>query len=299
MRIGPKDSAIPYPQAMIRGKLRLCGLGSEDASHISQDVFWQVTRSNSVELDILNEATRNVIERRHTSHAEDFDLLVQYDRLRRETDIVSPVVLVLEGASATGKSLLAMSMIVNLGATRFVSTDTVRQVLRSTLNEDDYPELFCHTYQAHHYKQAGDKKLSPVVRGFLAQNDLIQPTLNSTISRVLHEGAEAVIEGVHIIPGTLQQLGRGVIEVLINPSEGDHFRMFSTKHDASGLKSVSADDRQRKDEFQSTRIIQEYLLEQAERNHVPVVHLADYETSETEICRIVMDRISELVDSLR
>ncbi|MHA1958662.1 MAG: hypothetical protein ACW99U_00370 [Candidatus Thorarchaeota archaeon] len=299
MRVGSKVTAIPYPKTLMRGKLRLCGLSSADAEGITQEVFQRRSRTDVIELETLIETTRNVIEREQTSHIEDFDLLTQYNRLRRETDIVPPVVLALEGASATGKSLLAMSMITNIGATRFVSTDTIRQVVRSTLSEDDYPELYCHTYQAHLHKQAGDMNYNPVVRGFIAQYDLIQGTLNSTISMVLREGAEAVIEGVHIVPGTLQHLSRGIVEVLVNPTEDDHNRMFRSKRESGGLKSVSADDAKREKEFESTRAIQEYFLGEAAKNHVHVLDLVDYEMSETELCRIVMDRISELVDSLR
>ena len=120
----------------------------------------------------------------------DYDLLTKYEALRRTSKAIPPLILVFEGASATGKSMLALDFIVYLSITRIISTDTVRQVLRGIHSKEDHPELHCHTYQAHKYRQVGPEELNPMIRGYLAQCELIEPVIRDAVDRLAQEGAE-------------------------------------------------------------------------------------------------------------
>ncbi|MGD9396608.1 MAG: hypothetical protein PVJ05_09295, partial [Candidatus Thorarchaeota archaeon] len=210
---------------------------------------------------------------------------------------IPTIAVVIEGASATGKSLIALELMHDLTATRFISTDTVRQVLRGMMSEDQHPELFCHTYQAHIHRQAGPSDLAPVVRGFLAQCELISPHIETMAKRVIEEGAIGVIEGVHIQPGILQNMSSGVIEILINPNYETHRAMFSSKHEIGKLTTVSDDKTVRRKEFEATRAIQEFMIEEAQKSDVSIIELTSYEEIYQNISTLIVSRVRNLIDS--
>ncbi|MHA1908923.1 MAG: hypothetical protein ACW98Y_16595 [Candidatus Thorarchaeota archaeon] len=282
-----KDS-IPYPFVLLRGRLRLIGL----SYHSIERIAVQLSR-----LKLTENSINDALSTEDSIYSERYILLNQYDEARRRENPIDPLVLVLEGASATGKSMLALTMINNIGASRIISTDTVRQVLRSIHSPTTHPDLYCHTYQAHKERQVGSESLDPVVRGYLAQCEHINPVIVKIAQRILREGAEAVFEGVHVIPGSLSNISESIIEVMINPSSELHRNMFLTKHSLAGLKSVSSDEERRVSEFEATRKIQDFMLECALQSKVNVLELQKYDQLEWEINELVIETIRFLIDN--
>ncbi|MFX1415333.1 MAG: hypothetical protein ACFFC0_00915 [Promethearchaeota archaeon] len=298
MRINHHGAEMPYPMTALRGRLRLSGLSDLDADTIMVELKRHFSSSSETpSYEVLVNTCRHFIDSSSKVILEAFDTLTQYDSLRRNTD-TQPIVVVLEGASATGKSMLAVDLIANLAATRIISTDTVRQILRGLHTPEQHPELFCHTYQAYLHKQSGPEDLDPMIRGFLAQCELITPTIKESVHRVLEEGAEAIVEGVHMVPGSFQDLGNGVLEVLVNPQQDVHKAMFLAKHSTSGLKTVSDDVEDREREFEAARLIQDFMLERATETSVDTVTLIDYEEAATNLRLLVMDHIRRMIDTI-
>ncbi|MFX0044638.1 MAG: hypothetical protein ACFE8Z_02200 [Candidatus Hermodarchaeota archaeon] len=297
MRINHHGAEMPYPMTALKGRLRLSGLSVLEANKTMMELERHFSSSGEIPThEVLVETCRQLIESSGANIIENFDTLAQYDTLRRSTDI-QPIVVVLEGASATGKSMLALDLIANLAATRIISTDTVRQILRGLHTPEQHPELYCHTYQAHEHRQSGPKDLPSMVRGFLAQCELIRPTVTESVRRVLEEGADAIVEGVHMVPGDFQDLGAGVLEVLVNPRSDLHKTMFLAKYGTSGLKTVSDDIEDREREFEATRLIQEFMLKCATDNDVDTITLVDYEEAAKGLRVLAMDHIRRMVET--
>lgn len=199
-----------------------------------------------------------------------------------------PLILAIEGASATGKSMLFLDLVQMLGATRVISTDSVRQVVRASTDRDEAPELFCHTYQAHRYRQAGPEGLEPAVRGFLAQRSLLLPLIRQSVKRVIDEGAVCIVEGVHLVPGDFIDETQ-VMEVLINPDCDTHRAMFLDKQRSSGLTTITDDPKQRAQEFEAARAIQRYMRARAEEFQTVIIDLVDYEQALEDIRQAIVD----------
>jgi 2-phosphoglycerate kinase len=294
MRVTIEGQPIPYPITVLRGKLRLSGVSYSNTETIISDILSRVKGKTPTEQDVVKLAKER-LDSYQRDASERFDILLRYESLRTVRSGLPPIILVLEGGSATGKSMLSIPMILNLSATRIISTDTVRQVLRTVYAEKDYPELYCHTYQAYQFRQAGPKELDSVIRGYLAQCELIEPVMKNLVDRISREGADAVAEGVHIRPGALKDLGLGIIEIMVDPGEESHRAMFMTKHTAAKLKTVSGDRVLRQREFQATRLIQDYLTDQAKRAGVHVLKLSDYDEGEKDICNLVIESVRRIL----
>lgn len=296
MRVTIRGQSIPYPVTVLRGKLRLSGLSHLDAETLISDVLGIVGERLPTEEEVIK-LVRDGLMSYHAAALQRFDVLTKYESLRASQQTLPPFVLVLEGASATGKSMLSIPMILNLAATRVISTDTIRQVLRTIYSENEHPELYCHTYQAYQYRQAGPQQLDPVIRGYLAQCELIEPVIRNLVDRISKEGADAVVEGVHVRPGILGKLNPGVIEAVVDPGEEFHRAMFMTKHAAAKLKTVSGDHTVRQREFQSTRLIQNYLVDEARRSRVHILELSDYGQAEEDLCGMVVESARQILES--
>lgn len=290
MRLRLHGADVPYPLSVVRGRLRLCGLSHTEASSVLDNV---VRNLESASLDDLLNQVRKTLEMNHTSVVNDFETLSRYEELRADQAAPSLVV-IMSGASATGKSIIALELVNDLVATRFISSDTVRQVLRNTVDEVTHPELYSHTYQAHVHRQAGPEDLLPVVRGFLAQCELVTPHIKSMTERILSEGTLGVVEGVHVIPGEYQGFSQGVVEVLINPEEDVHRAMFVSKHD-SGLRTVSEDIETRDQEFVATRAIQDYLSDVATKERIPTIMMTSFKDAYGEVRKVILNRVKKIV----
>jgi 2-phosphoglycerate kinase len=297
MKLRRNDCDVLYPLSVLSGKLRLSGLADRDASTIIDDVSTRAGKCESwKEEDLLN-ATEESLKHYSPEIMQNFRLLQKYDELRGESKALPGIVLVLEGASATGKSMLALELVRDLAATRFISTDTIRQILRGISINQSCPELYCHTYQACGYRQSGDASLDPIVRGYIAQTELIVPHVEDLVRRLLDEGANALIEGVHLIPGTFRASDTSILEVLINPSKETHRIMFLGKHLEGKLRTVSSDVSIRNEEFEAARQIQNYMITCALENGVPVIPLESYEAARIEISKLVIKLVRKLIDN--
>ncbi|MHA2353296.1 MAG: hypothetical protein ACXABX_09280 [Candidatus Thorarchaeota archaeon] len=237
MRLRLRDEVVPYPLFTIKGRLRLSGL---DDQAVSEIMHYSVVQDFETEEELFIHV-RESLESFKPDVRSNFETLTKYEQYRGESSKLPAIVVVLEGASATGKSLIALELMRDLTATRFISTDSVRQVLRGIMSEKTHPEIFCHTYQAHTHRQAGPADLDPILRGFLAQCEIITPHIETMTENIIAEGAIAVVEGVHILPGSLQGISSGVIEVLINPDVVTHKAMFAGKYEMGKLRTVSED----------------------------------------------------------
>ena len=293
MRLRLRDDVVPYPLFTIKGRLRLSGLNDRSISEVLKE---SVVENIETEAALLSHARESLESYNHEILAN-FDTLTKYENFRGENLQIPAIVIILEGASATGKSLIALELMRDLTATRFISTDSIRSVLRGIISEETNPELFCHTYQAHTHRQSGPENLDPIIRGFLAQCEIITPHIGSMTEKIIAEGTIAVVEGVHIIPGTVQGLSPGVIEILINPDESTHKAMFAGKLSQGKLRTVSEDVSVRVKEFDASRAIQTYMIEAAEKNKVPILELINYDDIRQKISALIITRVRKLLSS--
>ncbi|TFG31221.1 hypothetical protein EU528_06825 [Candidatus Thorarchaeota archaeon] len=291
MRVRIQDLEIPYPLTTISGRLRLCGLSELATAQILSGLGDTHPAAEEKLLTYVSDTLGSI----SSEISKNFRLLNIYEELRGTSDKIPPLILALEGASATGKSMLAIDFVHYLSSTRFISTDTVRQVLRGIYSKDEYPELYCHTYQAHTRRQSGDPKLDPVLRGYIAQCEVISPSVFEMVKNIHSEGASAIIEGVHLEPGSIGHISKGILEILINPSEDTHRSMFITKHAAGKLRTVSKDSTTREEEFLSTRKIQEYLVAKAKEAEIAIVDLHNFDTARKEISNLIITKIETII----
>src|SRR6266487_3057803 len=164
------------------------------AKRIDQDLVERAEQS--VELDRVEELALEVLGEEEGSEA-----LRRLRRFRELQELDLPVIVLVGGATGTGKSTVATEAAYRLGITRVTSTDFVRQTMRAFFSEEFMPSIHYSSFEAgaalHHPEQADD----PVVAGFLDQSRNVLVGVRAAIERALEEGWSMVLEGVHLVPG--------------------------------------------------------------------------------------------------
>ncbi len=116
------------------------------------------------------------------------------------------------GATGVGKSTVAEGLARRLSIVRVVSTDVIREVLRSALDLEDRPALRVSTFEAGklegleqgEIEANGDaSSTDPVVAGFHRQVRVVAGGIRALMRRALVEGTDIIVEGVHLVPGAI------------------------------------------------------------------------------------------------
>src|SRR5204862_6664002 len=121
----------------------------------------------------------------------------------RLDDLDLPIVLLIGGATGTGKSTVATEIAYRLGITRVTSTDFVRQTMRAFFSKDFMPAIHYSSFEAGTSQDEDDE--DRVLHGFLAQTRNVLVGVRAAIERVMQEGWSMVLEGVHLVTGMVSE----------------------------------------------------------------------------------------------
>jgi 2-phosphoglycerate kinase len=214
----------------------------------------------------------------------------------RELDL--PILLLVGGATGTGKSTVATEVAHRLGITRLTSTDIVRQTMRAFFSRKFMPSIHYSSFDAGQAVAVPDgDDADPALLGFLEQTRNVLVGVRAVIGRALEEGYSIVVEGVHLVPGLLPRTYEGAVVcqcVLVIEDEEEHARHFWSRDTTSNgvrpmEKYLSA--------LPDIRRIQDYLLERGERVGVPVVENTRMEAAVNDVINLVLTEVERAQDS--
>jgi 2-phosphoglycerate kinase len=188
-----------------------------------------------------------------------------------------PIVLLVGGATGTGKSSVATEIAHLLGITRVTSTDFIRQTIRAFFSERSMPSV-------HHSSFEGD----PLLVAFLDQTRNVLVGVDAAVDRALAEGWSMVLEGVHLVPGMMPaEIGGALVvhTVLTVGDEEVHRTRFHVRDELTG--GVRAMEKYL-DQLYAIREIQDYLVERAEKHGIPVIESSNIERATTAVLELVL-----------
>jgi 2-phosphoglycerate kinase len=203
--------------------------------------------------------------------------------------LATPIVLLIGGATGTGKSAVATEIAHLLGITRVTSTDFIRQTIRAYFPPDAMPAIHYSSFEAAAAgvpAETGD----PTLDGFFDQTRSVLVGVEAAVARALAEGWSMVIEGVHLVPGLAPAQIDGAIvvhAVMHIESEEDHRMRFHVRDTLTG--GVRAMDRYLS-RFDEIRSIQRTIVELAQRTGVPVIESADPDRATDDVLELVLSR---------
>ena len=193
-----------------------------------------------------------------------------------------PLVILIGGATGTGKSTVATEVAYTLGITRLTSTDSIRQTLRAFFSYEFMPTIHHSSFSAGDAISDAD---DPVVAGFLEQSRTVLVGVQASIDRALQEGWSIIFEGVHLVPGLLPiEPERAIVcpFVLSIEDETEHAQHFFSRNEGSERPLTSY-----LDHFDEIRRLQTFIVSRAEREGVPVIENVDAHATSADLIAMV------------
>jgi 2-phosphoglycerate kinase len=193
-----------------------------------------------------------------------------------------PLVIVIGGATGTGKSTVATEAAYRLGITRLTSTDSIRQTMRAFFSREFMPTIHYSSFEAGAAVPDAD---DPLTAGFLEQSRNVLVGARASIDRALEEGWSIILEGVHLVPGLLPvEVGGAVFCpcVLTIEDETTHAQHFFSRSDGSARPLATY-----LDHFAEIRRLQQFIVGRAEREDVPVIENVNAEQTTNAVIDLV------------
>ena len=270
---------LPYSKGLMARALMAAGVRADRAYELALRVQDDLTERGelTVDIDRLEELAHEVLGENEGAQA--VRRLRRHDSLR---DLDLPIIVLVGGATGTGKSTVATEVAYRLGITRVTSTDFVRQTMRAFLSQEFMPSIHYSSFEV-----PGEGGLGGVVDGFVEQTRNVLIGVRALIERALQEGWSLVLEGVHLVPGMLPPVeGAMVVHcVLAIEDEQLHESHFWVRDASSdGLRPVQ----KYLDALGDIRLVQDFILDQARTAAVPVVENGSIELSIGTVMELVL-----------
>jgi 2-phosphoglycerate kinase len=274
--------------------LSVTGLDTERSYLIARRADRDLAERGAISLDIdrLGELAAEVI-----GEDEAETTVRRLRRLEALERIDEPLLLLIGGATGTGKSTIATEAAHRLGITRVTSTDFIRQTMRAFFSEEFMPSVHYSSFEARLALTRAEEEESgdAAILGFLDQTRHVVVGVQAALERAATERWSTVLEGVHLVPGMVSAdyPGAFVVQCVVAiEDENLHRSHFWVRDYATeGLRPLD----KYLDSLPQIRQIQEYLVERARRYDVPVIVNDSLDRAIGDIMDLVLRRADQLV----
>ena len=121
-------------------------------------------------------------------------------RFQRLQELDVPLILLVGGATGTGKSTITTEVAHRLGITRVTSTDFVRQTMRAFFSEAFMPPPLLELRGGHRGRRPGEDPREASCAASSTRRGT-SSSASGGVERALTEGHSMALEGVHLVPG--------------------------------------------------------------------------------------------------
>lgn len=259
----------PFSKGVLAQSLAACGLdlalAHDAAATIEQRLIGEGL--DAIERKELRRITHRILN-------EDFgpryaSRYLLWSKLRKPN---RPLVILVGGATGSGKSTVAVELAHRLGIARTITTDSVRQIMRLMLSPGLVPSIHCSSYEAWDDEhEGGEPTRDEVVQAFRQQASKVMVGVRALIQRAVNENDSIIVDGVHLVPGRIRSeeypeaLMVGL--VVATSDEQMHRDRFQIRQGQAHSRLSSKYLRY----FSAIRSIQGYLVDRAYKAAWPVI----------------------------
>jgi len=281
------DEGPPWSKGLMARALAATGLTPTKAYELARMADADLVKRREIELDLdrLSEIATEVLGEPDAART-----IRRLRRLQALQQLELPVFLLVGGATGTGKSTLATETAHRLGITRVTSTDFIRQTMRAFFSREFMPSVHFSSFDSELGLSRADEDVAgdAALLGFLDQTRNVLVGVEAAIDRSLTEGWSMVLEGVHIVPGmiSVDRTDALVVQCVVAISDEDAHRSHFWVRDATtdGLRPLE----KYLDGMPEIRMIQDVLLDRAQRFDVPVIENTSFDAAIGEMLDLVL-----------
>jgi len=189
---------LPFSKGIMATSILATGVPTDVAYRVAADIGrdLRAAKIEAIDADRLMEKAAEALVR--TAGAENAGRYLAWRRVKRSG---RPLILALAGASGVGKSTIATRLSLRLGINRVLTTDAIRDVLRTVIPETVLPELHISTYECAAMASGESAGLS----AFHRQARAVASASVAVAARIATERRSVILEGVHLLPGHVRE----------------------------------------------------------------------------------------------
>lgn len=292
--IAEEEYGLPYSKGLAASSLMVTGLGPAKCYAVANKVEEELRKfdKETVSNERLRELTLEVL--RSDAGERYAEAFIKWQSVAR---LDLPLIVLIGGGTGVGKSTIATQLASRLGITRVVSTDAVREVLRSAFTKEMFPTLYASSFEADHevrqpIPHSGDR----LIIGFREQAAAVAVGAQALIDRAIAEGTDMILEGAHLVPGFLEKIESAdavIVPLLVTIENEDLHRSHFYRR---GRDGSSRGQERYLNAFKKIRRIQKYMISSAAMRGVPQIDHYDLDATLTAIIDHVITKALEAVE---
>jgi 2-phosphoglycerate kinase len=267
---------LPYSKGLMAQSLSATGLSLERAFDLARVVERRLEERGVVAIGAAELAglTEEVL-----CEQEGEVSVRRFRDWRRLDSLERPLVVLIGGTTGVGKSTVATMLAARLGINRVIATDVVRQVLRAFFTHEAMPSVHFSAFEAGGVEGYGDQA-AQVATGIAA-----------IMQRAADEAKPVIVEGVHVVPGTVTDGMRErceVVEALVVVRDPELHRGHFTHR--PGTRPPERYLRR----FEDIRVLQDHLTERARAAGVAVIENESADDTLAQLMQLVLDAVGRV-----
>ena len=288
--IKDQKHGLPLSKGLLAQTFTATGLSPAQAYAAAQRVQDELRAEQCLEVTLADLHDR--AERVLADMAGD-RIATRYRRLNEVDQLERPLIVLIGGTTGVGKSTIAAEVAHRLGITRFVSTDSIREVMRGIFSRELMPAIYESSFDAWRgLRVPVPRGASPVIVGFREQAAVVTTGIKSLIDRAVVEGVSMVLEGIHVAPGYIepsQFKNAHVVQLLISVDDEEAHRshFYIREIQTDGLRPF---ERYRAN-FDNIRLLGRYVEDLAVEHGIPVVHSHQLDRTVAEVLELIVDAV--------
>lgn len=267
--ITDEEHHLPYSKGLMAISIMATGLPPDQAYNIATMIHEALRDEGKplVSMEQVRRTAEKVMEREVDSKYVDI-----YRKWQALGKLHKPIIILMGGATGVGKSTVATMLSARLGITRQVSTDVIREVMRSLFAPELIPTLYNSSFRASEKLRIPlPPSTDKVIVGFLEQAAMVWVGIRALIERAVVERTNFIVEGAHVVPGIVDpQFFKDayILQVVLAvDDEQQHRSHFEIREvETEGMRPFS----RYLNSFDNIRQIQDYILKLASEQEVPV-----------------------------
>ncbi len=289
-------AGLPYSKGLMASSIMATGLAPYRAYEVAERVEQELLSANRFEITRveLRELTTSTISEMVGQRYAD-----TYRRWQAVEELDLPLIILIGGTTGVGKSTIATQLAARLGITRIISTDAVREVMRSLFSERIMPALHVSSFEAYQAIRGPlPRSADPVIVGFEEQVRAVSVAVEALIDRSVLEGTDLILEGAHLVPGFIDSPSWAppwedkavVIPIVITVDDEDvHRSHFFLRGVDAGQRNVE----RYLTSFDDIRKVQKYIRSAAQQLGAPVISSYGLDVTLAAVIDHIVERVGE------
>lgn len=203
-----------------------------------------------------------------------------------------PLIILIGGPTGAGKSTLALELATRMEITQVVSTDTIREMLRTMFSVKLLPAVHKSSYLAgRKLRLPPGSETDEVLVGYHQQSLLVNVGVEAMIKRSIQENVNVIINGVHLVPGFINATDfqeACIVQFVITVSdEEEHMQRFLNRQRSARKRKA----KKYVENFKNICKIRDYIIQCAEVEKLPTIDNTNTDESADEALSYIFEGI--------